>query len=84
MNKKYKEDFFEKHDQNYITMEKKFIQFCQDKSFGKKRPLRDAARPKKKKKFLTNIGKGDIKKGSAKGTKNGHGWSLSIGLGKIL
>ena len=42
-------------------------------------------RTAKKNKFFENIGKGDIKKGSAKGTeKNGHGWSLSIGLGKIL
>ena len=64
-------------------MKKKFIQFFQDRVLAKKRPLRDAARPKKK--FLKNIGKGDIKKGSAKGTeKNGHGWSFSIGLCKIL
>ena len=37
------------------------------------------------KKRMKNISKEEIKKGSAKGKeKNGHGWSLSIGLGKIL
>ena len=48
-------------------MKKKFIQFFQDRVLAKKRPLRDAARPKKK--FLKNISKGDMKKGSAKGMK---------------
>ena len=64
-------------------MKEKFIKFFQDKSLGKKSPC--GKLEGKKKKFLRNISKGDIKKGSAKGTeKNGHGWSLSIGLGKIL
>ena len=65
-------------------MKKKFIQFFQDRVLAKKKAPA-GRRTAKKKKFLKNIGKGDIKKGSAKGTeKNGHGWSLSIGLGKIL
>ena len=62
-------------------MEKKFIQFFQDKSFGqKKAPAGRRTAPPKK--FLKNISKGHMKKGPAK--KTGHGWSLSIGLGKIL
>ena len=58
-------------------MKKKFIQFFQDRVLAKKRPLRDAARQKKKK-FLKNIGKGDIKKGSAKGTEKKWSWMVSL------
>ena len=50
-------------------MGKKFIDFFQDKSFGKKkRPLREAG-GQKTKNFLKNISKGHIKMGSANGLK---------------
>ena len=49
IDKKYKEEkqFFEKHKQKLYKNEKKFIHFFQDRVLAKKRPLRDAARPKK-------------------------------------
>ena len=68
-----KNEFSNNINKNYIKM--KLIQFFQDKSFGKKN-LRDAARPKKK--FLKNIGKGDIKKGSTKGTEKKWSWMVSL------
>ena len=70
MDKKYKKEkrVFEKHKQKLYKNGKKIIQFFQDRVLAKKRPLRDAARPKKKK-FLKNISKGDIKRGTAKGTE---------------
>ena len=56
-----------------MKMKMKFIQFFQDRVLAKKRPLRDAARQKKK--FLKNISKGDKKRAPQKGRKkNGHGW----------
>ena len=68
-------------------MNKKSTQFFQDKSLGKKEAPAGSWRAKKK--FLKDISKGHLEKGSAKGMKtNCHGWSLSlslsIGLGKIL
>ena len=60
-------DFSKNISKNYLKMGKKFIQFFQDNRFGPKKPLQDAARPKKK--FLKNISKGYIKKGSTKGTE---------------
>ena len=78
-----KNEFSKNISKDYIKMKKNFIQFFKIRVLAKKRPLREAGGQKKQ--FLKNIGKGDIKKGSTKGTeKNGHGWSLSIGLGKIL
>ena len=71
-----KNEFLKNISKNYIKMKKKFIQFFQDSVLAKKRPLRDAARPKKK--FLKNIGKGDIKKGSAKGTEKKWSWMVSL------
>ncbi len=58
-------------------MKKKFIYFFKIDFLPKKRPRRDAARPKKKK-FLKNIGKGDIKKGSTKGTEKKWSWMVSL------
>ena len=43
-----KNEFLKNIYKNYIKMKKKFIQFFQDRVLAKKRPLRDAARPKKK------------------------------------
>ena len=68
-------------------MRKKFIQFFKIRVLAKKRG--PCGKPEGKKKFLKNISKGDIKKikkglHQRDGKKNGHGWSLSIGLGKIL
>ena len=60
-----KNEFSKNISKNYIKMKQKFIHSFQDKSFGpQKRPLWDAI-----KKFLRTISKGDIKKGSAKGTE---------------
>ena len=80
-----KNEFSKNISKDYIKILKKFIHFFQDKSLGRKKKAPAGRRTANKKKFLKNIGKGDIKRGSTKGTeKNGHGWSLSIGLGKIL
>ena len=57
-----KNEFSKNISKDYIKMKKNFIQFFQDKSFGKKRPLREAGGQKKK--LLKNIGKG---------TGQGHG-----------
>ena len=51
----------------YMKMKNRFINFFKDKSFGKKEPLREAGGQTKKKK---NLGKGHMKKGSAKGQKS--------------
>ena len=68
---------------NYIKMKKKFIQFFKIRVLAKKGPC---GKPEGKKKVLKNIGKGDIKRGSTKGTEKKWPWmvSLYIGLGKIL
>ena len=76
-----KNEFSKNISKDYIKMKKKFILFFQDKSFGQKKAPA-GRRTAKKKQFLKNISKGQMKKGPAK--KHGHGWSLSIGLGKIL
>ena len=88
MDKKYKEEkrVFEKHKQklyksekeskNYIKVKKKFIQFFQDRVLAKKKA--PAGRRTAKKKFLKNIGKGDIKKGPAKGTEKKWSWMVSL------
>ena len=65
--------FLKNISKNYIKIKKKFIQFFQDRVLAKKRPLRNAARPNKKK-FLKNTRKGDIKKGSTQGTKQKWTW----------
>ena len=57
-------------------MKKKLFNFFKIEFWPKKRPLRDAARPKKKKN--ENISKGDIKKGSAKGTEKKWSWMVSL------
>ena len=48
MDKKYKEEkrVFEKHNQLLYKSEKEIYSICQDQSFGQKKPLRDAAKPK--------------------------------------
>ena len=72
-----KNEFLKNLSNCYMKKRKKFIQFFQDKSFGQKKA--PAGRRTAKKRVLKNISKGDIKKGSTKGTeKNGHGWSLSL------
>ena len=63
-----KKELLKNISKDYIKIEKKFIQFFQDKSFWpKQKPLWEAGGQKKK--FLKNISKGDMKKGSAKGMK---------------
>ena len=79
MDKKSKKEkrVFEKHKQKQDKNEKIFFQFFSRQSFGqKKAPAGRRTAPKKK--FLKNIGKGDIKKGSAKGTEKK--WSLMVSL----
>ena len=79
-----KNELLKSISKDYMKMENKFIQFFKDRVLAKKKG--PCGKPEgQKKKFLKNIGKGDMKKGSTKGTgKKGHGWSLSMGLGKIL
>ena len=57
-------------------MKKKFIQIFQDKSFGNKNPA--GRRTAKKTKLLRSISKGDMKKGSAKGTEKKWSWMISL------
>ena len=76
-----KNEFSKNISKDIMKMRKRFINFSKIRVLAKKRPLRDAARQKKEKVF-ENISKGHMKKGPAK--KHGHGWSVSIGLGKIL
>ena len=78
MDKKYKGEkrVFEKHKQRLYKDGKEIYSNFQNRVLAKKRPLRDAARPKKK--FLKNISKGDIKKGSAKGTEKKWSWMVSL------
>ena len=66
MDKKYKKEkqVFENISKNYIKMEKKFIQFFQDRVLANKKA--PAGRRTAKKKFLKNISKGGIKRGSTK------------------
>ena len=71
-----KNEFSKNISKDYIKMKKNFIQFFQDKSFGKKRPLREARGQKKR--SLKNISKGDIKKGSTKGTEKKWSWMVSL------
>ena len=66
----------------YMKMRKKFIQFFKIRVLAKKAPC-----GKPEGIFFFEKRKQGVlkKKGSAKGmNKNGHGWSLLIGLGKIL
>ena len=72
-----KNEFLKNISKDYIKMRKKFIQFFQDKSLGKKKAPAGSRRAKKKK-FLKNISKGDIKKASAKGTEKKRSWMVSI------
>ena len=63
-----KNEFLKNISNCYMKMEKKFIQFLRDKSFGKQKAPAGSRRAKKEE-FLKNIGKGYMKKGSAKGMK---------------
>ena len=74
-----KNEFLKNISNCYMKMEKKFVQFFQDKSFSGK------PEGQQKKKFSKNISKGHMKKGSAKGMKKtGHGGSLKVMDGHFL
>ena len=61
-----KNEFLKNISKDYIKMEKKIIQLFQDKSLGKKRPLREAGGQQKKEVF-ENISKGYKKRARPKG-----------------
>ena len=79
MDKKYKKEkrVFEKHKQKLYKNGNEIIQSFRDRVLAKKkRPLREAGGQKTK--FLKNPGKGDIKKGPAKGTEKEWSWMVSL------
>ena len=79
-----KSEFSKNISKDNIKMKKKFIQFFQDKSLDKKKAPAGSRRAKKREVFEKHR-QGGHKKGPRKRDgKNGHGWSLSIGLVKIL
>ena len=51
-----KNEFLKNISKDYIKMKKNFMQRFQDKSFGKKRPLREAGGPKNKFAFKNKNG----------------------------
>ena len=78
-------EFSKNISKNFIKMKKEIYSIFQDRVLAKKEAPAGRRTANKQKKFLKNIGKGDIKRAPQKGRKkNGHGWCLSIGLGKIL
>ena len=72
-----KNEFLKNIYKNHIKLKKKFIQFFQDRVLAKKKAPA-GRRTAKKKKFLKNIGKGDIKRGSTKGTEKKWSWMVSL------
>ena len=97
MDQKYKKEkrVFEKHKQKLYKNEKEILfNFFKIEFWPKKRPLRDAARPKKqgpcgkphgKKKVFEKHKQGAHEKGlRQRDEKKGHGWSLKVLDGHFL
>ena len=71
-----KNEFLKNISNNYMQMKKKFIHFFQNRVLAKKKTC--GTPHGKKNKFLKNIGKGDIKRGSTKGTEKKWSWMVSL------
>ena len=72
-----KNEFLKNISKNYINMKKKFIHFFKIRIFAQKKGPCGTPHGNKKM-FLKNISRGDIIKGSAKGTEKKWSWMVSL------